>query len=171
MTAPSPIDCFRDAKFGLFMHFGLPSIPAGVWDGKVMGRNWHAEWIRMQHDWPAPGGIPREQYDALIPQFASESFDADLIISEAARAGMKSLVVTTKHHDGAVVGPTHLARRARLRPRVRLASRRPARAAEAADRGAPRDGARVGRATSHRRRIAHAAREPIDDRITVIELS
>jgi alpha-L-fucosidase len=100
MNSTAPIDWFRDAKFGLFMHFGLPSIPAGVWDGKVMGRNHYAEWIRVQHNWPEPGGIPREQYDKLLPQLMLEEFDADFIISEAARAGMKYLVVTTKHHDG-----------------------------------------------------------------------
>jgi alpha-L-fucosidase len=95
-----PIDWFRDAKFGLFLHFGLPSIPAGEWNGKVMGRNHYAEWIRVQHNWPAPGGIPRDEYDTLIAQLKLEKFDADFIISHAARAGMKYLVVTTKHHDG-----------------------------------------------------------------------
>jgi alpha-L-fucosidase len=104
----SRIDWFRDAKFGLFMHFGLPAIPAGVWDGKLMGRNWYAEWIRMQHDWPAPGGIPREQYDTLIPQLTLENFDADFIIAEAARAGMKYLVATTKHHDGFALWNTRI---------------------------------------------------------------
>lgn len=108
MAAASPIDWFRDAKFGLFMHFGLPSIPAGVWDGHVMGRNWYAEWIRMQHKWPAPGGIAREQYDALIPQLDIANFSAEFIIAEAARAGMKYLVVTTKHHDGFALWNTHV---------------------------------------------------------------
>jgi alpha-L-fucosidase len=100
VTMADTIDWFRDAKFGLFLHFGLPSMPAGVWDGKVMGRNGYAEWIRVQHNWPAPGGISRAEYDRLIPQLTLEKFDADLIIREAAAAGMKYLVVTTKHHDG-----------------------------------------------------------------------
>ncbi len=104
----SSIDWFRDAKFGLFMHFGLPSNPAGVWDGKVMGRNWYAEWIRYQHNWPAPGGISRADYDTLIPQLTIEKFDADFIIHEAARAGMKYLVVTTKHHDGFALWKTKI---------------------------------------------------------------
>lgn len=105
---PPPIDWFRDAKFGLFIHFGLPSIPAGLWNGKVMGRNGYAEWIRLQHNWPAPGGIPREEYDTLLPQFTIEKFDAELIIHEAARAGMKYLVVTTKHHDGFAMWNTRI---------------------------------------------------------------
>ncbi len=58
-------DWLEDARFGLFVHFGLYSIPAGVWHGQRMGRNDYAEWIRMQHNWPAPGGIPRAEYDTL----------------------------------------------------------------------------------------------------------
>jgi alpha-L-fucosidase len=102
------IEWFRDSRFGLFMHFGLPSVPAGVWGGKVMGRNHYAEWIHVQHNWPEPGGIPRDEYDTLIPQFKFERFDADFIISEAARAGMKYLVVTTKHHDGFAMWKTSI---------------------------------------------------------------
>lgn len=94
---------FRDAKFGLFMHFGLYSIPAGEWKGKKMGRNSYAEWIRYQWNYPNTDptiGIPKADYDTLIPQFTLNKFDADFIIKEAAAAGMKYLVVTTKHHDG-----------------------------------------------------------------------
>jgi alpha-L-fucosidase len=108
MIMDAAIDWFRDAKFGLFIHFGLPSIPAGVWNGKVMGRNGYAEWIRLQHNWPEPGGIPREEYDVLIPQLTLEKFDAELIIAEAARAGMRYMVVTTKHHDGFALWRTRI---------------------------------------------------------------
>jgi alpha-L-fucosidase len=38
----------------MFIHFGLYSIPAGVWNGQRMTRNDYAEWIRLQHDWPKP---------------------------------------------------------------------------------------------------------------------
>jgi alpha-L-fucosidase len=107
MPTPS-IDWFRDAKFGLFVHFGLPSLLGGLWNGKVMGRNHYAEWIRVQHNWPEPGGIPRADYDTLIPKLTIENFDADFIISEAARAGMKYLVVTTKHHDGFALWNTNI---------------------------------------------------------------
>ncbi len=91
---------FRDAKFGLFMHFGLYSLPAGEWKGKKMGRNAYAEWIRYQWGYPDAGGIPKADYDTLIQQFNPTQFNADFIIKEAANAGMKYLVVTTKHHDG-----------------------------------------------------------------------
>lgn len=47
---------FTDARLGMFIHFGLYSIPAGVWEGKIMGRNMYAEWIQKQGNWP--NGIP-----------------------------------------------------------------------------------------------------------------
>jgi alpha-L-fucosidase len=98
-TKPDP-SWFHDAKFGLFIHFGLYSIPAGEWHGKKMARNHYSEWIRMQWNWPAPGGISKADYDTLIPQFNPTAFDADFIIREAASAGMKYMVLVTKHHDG-----------------------------------------------------------------------
>jgi alpha-L-fucosidase len=97
---PADATWFRDAKFGLFVHYGLPAIPAGEWRGKRMGRNHYAEWIRMQWGWPAPGGIPRADYDTLIGQFNPVAFDADALVGEAAAAGMRYVVFVTKHHDG-----------------------------------------------------------------------
>jgi alpha-L-fucosidase len=97
---PADTTWFRDAKFGLFVHYGLPAIPAGEWRGVRMGRNHYAEWIRMQWNWPKPGGIPRADYDTLIPQFNPVAFDADAMIREAANAGMRYIVFVTKHHDG-----------------------------------------------------------------------
>lgn len=91
---------FRDAHFGMFIHFGLYSIPAGVWEGKRMTRNDYAEWIRYQQGWPEPGGIPKEKYDTLLQQFDPKGFDADAWISEAKNAGMKYFLITSKHHDG-----------------------------------------------------------------------
>jgi alpha-L-fucosidase len=91
---------FEDARFGMFIHFGLYSIPAGVWNGKRMPRNDYAEWIRMQHDWPNPGGIPKADYDGLLGRFDPQGFDADAWIREAKNAGMKYFLITAKHHDG-----------------------------------------------------------------------
>ena len=97
---PADTTWFRDAKFGLFVHYGLYSIPAGEWRGKRMGRNHYAEWIRKQWNWPAPGGISRADYDTLLPQFNPTAFDADQLVREAANAGMRYVVFVTKHHDG-----------------------------------------------------------------------
>ncbi|MGA0845120.1 MAG: alpha-L-fucosidase [Luteolibacter sp.] len=91
---------FEDAKFGMFIHFGLYSIPAGVWDGRPVGRNGYAEWIRYQHDWPQSGGIDVDEYNALAKDFNPVGFDADAWIEEAKRAGMRYLLITAKHHDG-----------------------------------------------------------------------
>jgi alpha-L-fucosidase len=88
-------------RFGMFVHFGLYSIPAGVWQGEEMGRNHYAEWIRTQWRWPQPdGGIPREQYDTLMARFDPVKFDADEWIRRASEAGMRYFVITSKHHDG-----------------------------------------------------------------------
>ncbi len=88
-------------RFGMFIHFGLYSIPAGVWQGEEMGRNHYSEWIRTQWRWPqADGGIPQKDYDTLLAQFNPTKFDADEWIKRAAEAGMRYFVITTKHHDG-----------------------------------------------------------------------
>ena len=102
---------FTDARFGMFIHFGLYSIPAGEWNGQKMGRNWYAEWIRMQHGYPelnAEGtyGIPRDEYDTLLGQFNPVRFNADEWIRMAKMAGMKYFLITAKHHDGFALWPT-----------------------------------------------------------------
>lgn len=98
---PSRTAWFEEARFGMFIHFGLYSIPAGEWDGRRMGRNDYAEWIRMQHNWPdTPVGIPRADYDRLLAQFNPTRFDADAWAEAMDRAGMRYVVITAKHHDG-----------------------------------------------------------------------
>ena len=81
---------WRDARFGLFIHWGLYSIPAGEWQGK----NDHAEWIRHS------AKIPLPEYDKFAAQFNPVKFDAQLWAKLAHRAGMNYLVITSKHHDG-----------------------------------------------------------------------
>ncbi|MCX6939102.1 MAG: alpha-L-fucosidase [Verrucomicrobia bacterium] len=100
-AAASVTNWMTHTRFGMFVTFGLYSIPAGIWKGEEMGRNHYAEWIRAQWRWPQPeGGIPKADYDHLLTQFNPTRFDADEWIRLAAQAGMRYFVVTTKHHDG-----------------------------------------------------------------------
>ena len=88
---------FNDAKYGMFIHWGLYAIPGGIWDGKKMEELRGpkvAEWIQFG------AKIPRAEYAALAPQFNPTKFDADAIAKLAKDAGMKYLVITSKHHDG-----------------------------------------------------------------------
>lgn len=83
---------FKEAKFGLFIHWGLYSILAGEYKGKKTDRI--AEWIMNDLD------IPVEEYEKLAAQFNPTEFDADAIVKKAREWGMKYLVFTAKHHEG-----------------------------------------------------------------------
>lgn len=83
---------FNDAKFGLFIHWGAYSTLKGVWKGKKMGG--YAEWIQ------ATANIPKEEYVPIARNFNPKDFDADEWIRIAKKAGMKYLVITSKHHEG-----------------------------------------------------------------------
>lgn len=83
---------FREAKYGLFIHWGLYALPAGVWKGKAIRPS--SEWI-MAH---VP--IPVKEYEALAKQFNPVDFNADQWVQTAKDAGMRYLVFTAKHGDG-----------------------------------------------------------------------
>jgi len=83
---------FREAKYGLFIHWGLYAIPAGEWKGaRVPGIG---EWIMNR------AKIPVAEYEKLAAQFNPVRFDADAWVQLAQDAGMKYIVITSKHHDG-----------------------------------------------------------------------
>lgn len=86
---------WREARFGMFIHWGLYAIPAGEWPmGAADANKDHAEWIRDT------AKIPVQEYEKLQPMFDPAKFDAELWAKTAAAAGMKYLVITSKHHDG-----------------------------------------------------------------------
>ena len=83
---------WREARFGLFIHWGVYSVPAGKWQGK----DWPnvGEWIMQQ------AKIPTGDYQKLPAQFNPVKFDANAWVKIAKDAGMKYIVITSKHHDG-----------------------------------------------------------------------
>ena len=83
---------FDEAKFGLFIHWGSYSTLKGIWKGKPIKK--YAEWIQANAD------IPKEEYEPIAKLFNPSKFDADEWIKTAKQAGMKYLVITTKHHEG-----------------------------------------------------------------------
>jgi alpha-L-fucosidase len=83
---------WREARFGMFIHWGVYSVPAGVWKGdqsKHIG-----EWLMLDYK------IPVAEYAALTEQFNPVKFNAERIVKAAKDAGMKYIVITSKHHDG-----------------------------------------------------------------------
>ena len=86
------LEWFREAKYGLFIHWGLYAIPAGEWKGKrIPGIG---EWIMNR------AKIPVAEYEQLAKQFNPVKFNADEWVQLAIDAGMKYIVITSKHHDG-----------------------------------------------------------------------
>lgn len=92
------MEWWREAKFGMFIHWGVYSVPAGYYQGKpVRGIG---EWI-MNH-----GKIPMSEYQKFSGEFNPTGFNADEWVKIAKDAGMKYIVITAKHHDGFAMWPT-----------------------------------------------------------------
>ena len=83
---------WKEAKFGMFIHWGLYSVPAGIFHEKEIGGI--GEWIMKN------ANIPVAEYAQFATQFNPTSFNADEWVKLAKEAGMKYLVITSKHHDG-----------------------------------------------------------------------
>lgn len=89
---------WRDAKFGLFIHWGVYSVPAGIYKGEpVKG---YAEKIM------SGAKIPMAEYQLYAKEFNPVKFDANAWVKMAKDAGMKYIVITAKHHDGFAMYPT-----------------------------------------------------------------
>ncbi|MCP4607403.1 MAG: alpha-L-fucosidase [Planctomycetes bacterium] len=86
------MEWWRDARFGMFVHWGLYAVPAGQWEGKKIPGI--GEWIMERAD------IPVSEYEPLAQQFNPVKFNADEFVGIAKNAGMKYIVITSKHHDG-----------------------------------------------------------------------
>jgi alpha-L-fucosidase len=95
MAAPADADrtqWFREARFGMFIHWGVYAVPAGEWEGETI--KGIGEWIMRFRK------IPVEKYKSYAPDFTAGKYDPELWAELAQKAGMKYVVITSKHHDG-----------------------------------------------------------------------
>ncbi|GMW03218.1 MAG: alpha-L-fucosidase [Candidatus Hydrogenedentota bacterium] len=83
---------WREARFGMFIHWGVYSVPAGTYNGEQIPGI--GEWIMLR------GKIPVDTYKAYAQQFNPIKYNPDEWVSLAKEAGMKYIVITSKHHDG-----------------------------------------------------------------------
>jgi len=83
---------WKNMKFGMFIHWGVYSVPAGVWEGKQIEKL--GEQIQRH------ARISAEDYKEVAARFNPVKFDADKIVELAKNTGMKYIVLTAKHHDG-----------------------------------------------------------------------
>lgn len=86
------ISWWRGDRFGMFIHWGLYAVPAGEYGGKQ--HEGIGEWIMNT------ARIPRADYERFAPEFNPYAFDADAWVRMAKYAGMRYIVITSKHHDG-----------------------------------------------------------------------
>ncbi len=89
---------FREAHFGMFIHWGLYSQLAGEWKDKTIGGG--AEWIQNRLN------IPSSQYSALAKTWNPSKYDPVAWVKLMKAAGVKYIVITSKHHDGFCLWPT-----------------------------------------------------------------
>ena len=91
-THDARIAWWRDARFGMFIHWGIYSLPGGEWKGKKV--DGYAEHLMRKEK------IPRAEYLELAHHFNPVKFDADKWVRTAKAAGMRYMIITSKHHDG-----------------------------------------------------------------------
>ena len=89
---------FQDMRFGVFIHWGLYSVPAGEWKGNTG----YAEWFQVETR------MPLNEYAKFADQFNPTQFDANEWIKTIKGAGIKYIVITSKHHDGFAMYDTKL---------------------------------------------------------------
>src|SRR5687768_258488 len=83
---------WREARFGMFIHWGVYAVPAGTHNGQKIGRI--GEWIMNR------GKISVADYKQYARQFNPVNYDPEAWVKMAKDAGMKYIVITSKHHDG-----------------------------------------------------------------------
>ncbi|MBS1604345.1 MAG: alpha-L-fucosidase [Bacteroidetes bacterium] len=93
---------WREARFGMFIHWGVYAVLAGEYDGHTINKA--AEWIMNR------GKIPVAEYHQVANRFNPVKYDPDAWVRTAKEAGMKYIVITAKHHDGFALFGTRASR-------------------------------------------------------------
>ena len=91
---------WREAKYGMFIHWGVYAVPAGIYQGRQLPQA--GEWIMRM------AKIPVAEYRAYAEQFNPVKYDPEAWVRLAKEAGMKYIVITAKHHDGFALYPTEV---------------------------------------------------------------
>ncbi|KRX21618.1 Alpha-L-fucosidase [Trichinella nelsoni] len=103
-----PIPCwFDEAKFGIFMHFGLYSVPSYGYSSEWFWWWWKGENRIDQRKFMAENFKPGFSYPDFIPGLTCELFDAEHFADVVKKSGAKYFVFTSKHHDGFAMWPTN----------------------------------------------------------------
>jgi alpha-L-fucosidase len=84
------MEWWREARFGMFIHWGVYAVPAGIYKGQKINRI--GEWIMNR------GKIPVAEYQEFAKEFNPIKYDPDAWVKMAKDAGMKYIVITSKHH-------------------------------------------------------------------------
>ena len=92
LTNDERMEWWREARFGMFIHWGVYALPAGTWNGREIGSI--GEWIMNN------AKIPVADYQRMAKNFNPVKYDPDAWVRMAKDAGMKYIVITSKHHDG-----------------------------------------------------------------------
>ena len=90
---PKALREWQDQKYSMFIHYGIYSVLGGVWEGKPVTKG-------LSEQIQADAGIYSDTYADVAKRFNPQSWNADSIVALAKKAGMRSLVITSKHHDG-----------------------------------------------------------------------
>ena len=92
LTKDERMAWWREARFGMFIHWGVYAVPAGTWNGRQIGGI--GEWIMNR------GKIPVADYQTIAREFNPVKYNPEEWVKMARDAGMKYIVITSKHHDG-----------------------------------------------------------------------
>ncbi|MGE8381547.1 MAG: alpha-L-fucosidase, partial [Sphingobacterium sp.] len=92
---------WKEASFGMFVHWGIYSQYGNIWKGKK-GGGYAEHLMRVMQ-------IPRQEYLDSAARFNPEKFNAEEWVMFAKNAGMKYFIITAKHHDGFAMYPSQYA--------------------------------------------------------------